>query len=173
MGYMFMPLKRYFEFSGRSRRLEFWLWALFLNIVSAAFIAWMSGAFFEVISSLAQRAASGEFQGYAGDGVSSTVTYNGETYDVPGDVLWPAVFQAIGLQLTVLCVWNLFVFIPNLAVTVRRLHDTDRSGWTILLALIPLIGPLILLVFFFIEGTRGPNRFGPDPKAPAAGQTFS
>ena len=46
---------------------------------------------------------------------------------------------------------------------VRRLHDTDRSGWWLLLGLLPLLGGLVLLIFFIIGGTRGPNRFGPDP----------
>jgi uncharacterized membrane protein YhaH (DUF805 family) len=69
--------------------------------------------------------------------------------------------------------WALFVFIPNLAVTIRRLHDQDKSGWFILLGLIPIVGPFIVLVFYFIEGTRGPNRFGPDPKGTDVGRTFA
>ena len=56
------------------------------------------------------------------------------------------------------------VVIPGIAVTVRRLHDTDRSGWWILIVLIPIIGPIVLLVFMLIDGTPGPNRFGPSPK---------
>jgi uncharacterized membrane protein YhaH (DUF805 family) len=69
--------------------------------------------------------------------------------------------------------WSLFAFIPNLAVTIRRLHDTDKSGWFILLGLIPLVGAIVLLVFYFMDGTRGPNRFGPDPKGEGHSQTFS
>ena len=61
--------------------------------------------------------------------------------------------------------YTLAVLLPSIAVTVRRLHDTDRSGWWILLGFIPIIGGNILLVFYVLEGTRGPNRFGPDPKA--------
>jgi uncharacterized membrane protein YhaH (DUF805 family) len=61
--------------------------------------------------------------------------------------------------------YTLAVLLPSIAVTVRRLHDTDRSGWWILLGFIPIIGGIILLVFYVLEGTRGPNRFGPDPKA--------
>lgn len=60
---------------------------------------------------------------------------------------------------------GLALFLPGLAVTVRRLHDTDRSGWWILLGLVPLIGIIVLIVWYCTEGTRGPNRFGPDPKA--------
>ena len=59
----------------------------------------------------------------------------------------------------------LAVFLPTLAVTVRRLHDTDRSGLWILLGLVPCIGALVLLVFMILEGTNGSNRFGPDPTA--------
>ena len=57
---------------------------------------------------------------------------------------------------------NLALFLPSLAVGVRRLHDTDRSGWWILLWLIPLIGWIIIIVFLCQRGTEGPNRFGPD-----------
>lgn len=68
----------------------------------------------------------------------------------------------IGLLSTL---YGLAVFLPTLAVNVRRLHDTDRSGWWLLLGFIPLIGGLVLLVFTLLEGTRGDNRFGADPKA--------
>ncbi|PZR53363.1 DUF805 domain-containing protein [Xylanimonas oleitrophica] len=57
----------------------------------------------------------------------------------------------------------LSLILPTLAVQVRRLHDGDRSGWWILLSLVP-VGNIVLLVFYALEGTRGPNRFGPDPK---------
>lgn len=58
------------------------------------------------------------------------------------------------------------VLLPSLAVTVRRLHDTDRSGWWILIEFVPFVGPLILLWFVATRGTVGPNRFGPDPFGP-------
>jgi uncharacterized membrane protein YhaH (DUF805 family) len=54
----------------------------------------------------------------------------------------------------------LATFLPGLAVSVRRLHDTDRSGWWLLLALIPIVGPLVLLYFMVQPGTAGPNQFG-------------
>ena len=60
-------------------------------------------------------------------------------------------------------IWSLVTFLPSLAMGIRRLHDTDRSGWWWLLSLIPLIGIIVLIVFWCSEGTRGPNRFGPDP----------
>ncbi len=62
-------------------------------------------------------------------------------------------------------IWHLGVFIPTLAVSVRRLHDTDRSGWWLLLWLIPVIGWIVLVVFYASRGTAGANRFGPDPLA--------
>lgn len=55
-------------------------------------------------------------------------------------------------------------FLPGLAVAVRRLHDTDRTGWWIFLGLVPIIGGIVLLVFVIMDGTPGPNRFGPSPK---------
>jgi len=59
--------------------------------------------------------------------------------------------------------YGLAVLVPNIAVAVRRLHDTNRSGWFILLGLIPCVG-LILIVFFIEDGTKGSNKFGSDPK---------
>jgi len=60
----------------------------------------------------------------------------------------------------------LALLIPSIAVLVRRLHDTDRSGWWALLMLIPILGTLILLVFCVLKGTDGSNRFGDDPLKP-------
>ncbi len=60
-------------------------------------------------------------------------------------------------------IWSLLHLLPGLAVAVRRLHDTDRSGWLLLVALIPLIGVIVLIVWFASRGTVGPNRFGEDP----------
>ena len=62
----------------------------------------------------------------------------------------------------VLGIGYLAIIIPSIAIGVRRLHDLDKSGWFYLLALVPLVS-LILLVWFCMKGTDGPNRFGPDP----------
>ena len=62
--------------------------------------------------------------------------------------------------------YALAVFLPGLGVSVRRLQDTGKSGWTILLGLIPLVGAIILIVYFAQEGTKGKNQFGVDPKNP-------
>lgn len=58
------------------------------------------------------------------------------------------------------------LFLPGLAVSARRLHDTNRSGWWLLIGLIPLVGLIVLLVFFVFDSTPGPNRYGPSPKNP-------
>jgi uncharacterized membrane protein YhaH (DUF805 family) len=58
---------------------------------------------------------------------------------------------------------ELVLFLPTLAVSIRRLHDLDHGGWWFLLIFIPLIGGIWLLVWFCMRGTVGPNRFGPDP----------
>ena len=60
-------------------------------------------------------------------------------------------------------VLNLILFLPNLAISVRRLHDLDKSGWWVLINLIPIIGFLIYIFWAVQKGTNGPNRFGPDP----------
>lgn len=66
-------------------------------------------------------------------------------------------------------IYQLAVLIPSLAVGARRLHDTGRSGWWQLIALIPLVGAIILIVFWASEGHRGPNQHGMNPKELAAG----
>ncbi len=58
---------------------------------------------------------------------------------------------------------SLALLLPGIAVSVRRLHDRDYSGWWVLLAFVPLVGWIILLVWFVMRGTVGDNRFGPDP----------
>ncbi len=67
-----------------------------------------------------------------------------------------------------LLIYYVAILIPSLAVGVRRLHDRDMSGWWLLLGFVPFAG-FVLLVFFVLEGTNGPNKFGPDPKNPAGG----
>lgn len=128
MHWMLMPLRRYAEFSGRSRRKEYWMFFL-LNLLIGALV----GLVFLV--------------GYYA-GMSQTEM---DTYLMP--LVWLS------------CLVSLAFVIPGLAVTVRRLHDTDRSGWMILIGLIPLVGGIILLIWYCTEGTPGPNRFGADPKA--------
>jgi uncharacterized membrane protein YhaH (DUF805 family) len=60
----------------------------------------------------------------------------------------------------------LILFFPQLSVTVRRLHDLDRSGWWWWLSFVPLVGGLVLLVWFCLKGTEGNNRSGPNPLNP-------
>jgi uncharacterized membrane protein YhaH (DUF805 family) len=62
-------------------------------------------------------------------------------------------------------VYILAVFLPGLGVSVRRLHDTNKSGWMILIALIPIIGAIWLIILYATEGDKGDNPYGPDPKA--------
>ncbi|MEM7160971.1 MAG: DUF805 domain-containing protein [Bacteroidota bacterium] len=62
--------------------------------------------------------------------------------------------------------YTLAMLIPNLAVSVRRLHDTGKTGWMILVGLIPIIGGIWLLVLYCTEGDIGANKYGPDPKNP-------
>ena len=65
-------------------------------------------------------------------------------------------------------IYTLAVLLPSIAVCIRRLHDTSRTGWWFLLILIPLIGPIVLLVFFVMDSTPGENKYGPNPKEAAA-----
>ena len=143
MEYMFMPLKRIFDFSGRSRRKEFWMWILLYIIV------WVVAMVLDVQLGLGgSSSTSSEF----GDGsVGASASFSGGILSL---------------------VWALIALIPSLSVTVRRLHDVDKSGWFILLGLIPLVG-FYLLYLYCQPGTAGPNRFGPDPKGGADAQVFT
>lgn len=129
MEYMLMPFRRYFDFAGRSRRKEYWMFALFNFIIIAIFTT--------VLLAL----------GFSIDPYGATSG---------GPVTW-VLFGILGL-------YSLFVLIPSIAVQVRRFHDQDKSGWFVLINFVPYIGGLIVLVFMLFEGTRGPNRYGPDPK---------
>ena len=137
MEWMLMPLKRYADFSGRSRRKEYWMWILFQVILFTA-VAIVGGFVF----------------GF-------------------GDPASAALGAAGGTLLILLGLLGLAFLIPNIAVTVRRFHDQDKSGWWFLLNFIPYIGGIIVLVFMCLEGTRGPNRFGPDPKDGNHGEVFA
>lgn len=61
-------------------------------------------------------------------------------------------------------VYTLAILLPALAVSVRRLHDTGRSGWWMFILLIPLAGAILFIVFMATDSQRGPNKYGPNPK---------
>ncbi|MGZ4982315.1 MAG: DUF805 domain-containing protein [Methylobacter sp.] len=61
-------------------------------------------------------------------------------------------------------IYSLAVLIPGISVAIRRLHDTDRSGWWFLIALIPIIGGIVLLIFMVLDSAPGDNQYGPNPK---------
>jgi uncharacterized membrane protein YhaH (DUF805 family) len=63
--------------------------------------------------------------------------------------------------------YGLLVLLPSLGVEVRRLHDTDRTGWWLLITLVPIIGAIVLIWFFATAGTPGPNRYGAEPSGAA------
>ncbi|MET7480832.1 DUF805 domain-containing protein [Streptomyces sp. NPDC005648] len=118
MSYAFEPLKKYAQFSGRSRRAEYWQYALFVGIAYVVLL----------VLALASK---------------SSVVYG------------------------LIVVFYLGVLVPSLAVGVRRLHDTGKSGWWLLFGVIPLVGPITLLVFTCLDSQPGPNQYGPNPKEPA------
>ncbi|QDT80584.1 DUF805 domain-containing protein [Gimesia maris] len=60
--------------------------------------------------------------------------------------------------------YSLFIFIPSIAVTVRRLHDTNRTGWWILIGLIPFFGAIILFIFMILDSDPNANAYGENPK---------
>ena len=64
----------------------------------------------------------------------------------------------------ILAIWTVGITIPSIAITFRRLHDTDKSGWWTLINLFPVIGPIIYIFLLANPSTEGENRFGPNPK---------
>ena len=117
MNWYLEVLKKYAVFTGRSRRKEYWMFALFNLLIAFGL---------------------GVVEGILGS---------------------PGVLGGF---------YSLAVFIPAIAVGIRRLHDTDRSGWWLLLILIPILGALALLVFLAQDGTPGENEFGVNPKEATA-----
>lgn len=73
----------------------------------------------------------------------------------------------------VYCLTALVLLLPSLSAMVRRLHDTNRSGWWYWIALIPLIGIILLIVWFCSRGTVGNNNYGSDPLGGELGDTFA
>ena len=155
--WMIMPLKRYADFRGRSRRSEFWWWTLFYYIVTILLVVIMfSGVPFAAFDPYSSAASDLE-----------EFTDFGATFWLGGSLA--------GL-------FFLATIIPNLAVTVRRLHDRGLSGWwyagLIILSFVPVIGALsffgfiALLVVCILPGEDGPNRWGPDPKDPSQASVF-
>jgi uncharacterized membrane protein YhaH (DUF805 family) len=134
MNQILRPLRRYFMFHGRSSRNEFWLFVLFV------FLGTMLLAIVDSIFGL------------------------GGSYD-RSVVSWPYGYSASvnehGGLLTDL--FALAMLIPSLAVAVRRLHDSDHSGWWLLIGLVPVVGWIVLFVFYVQPSKPDTNRFGPPP----------
>ncbi|MCA5894531.1 DUF805 domain-containing protein [Isoptericola sp. NEAU-Y5] len=136
---------QYATFSGRARRSEFWFWFLFQAIIGAILSIVLTVVMAGSVASATIDPVTGEISGAAlGGGLA--------VYGVAG---------LVGLALT----------LPTIAVTVRRLHDQDKSGLFWFLSLIPFVGAIILIVMCASPGTVGANQYGADPKlaqAPSA-----
>jgi uncharacterized membrane protein YhaH (DUF805 family) len=72
--------------------------------------------------------------------------------------------SVLHLRQVLTSLYSLAVLLPSLAVSIRRLHDTGRTGWWVLIGIIPIIGTIILLVFMFFDSQEGENKYGPNPK---------
>lgn len=133
---MFRPFRRYAHFRGRAQRKEYWLFNLFILLAAIGIFLLM------IIAGLATGATSAAEAGPAANHASTIII----------SITW----------LAFLLLW-LVTIIPWLAVSVRRLHDANFSeAWMALMLL--GAGQLILWIFAMVDGTKGPNRYGPDPK---------
>ena len=72
--------------------------------------------------------------------------------------------NVLGLGTLLAALYSLAVLLPSIGVGIRRLHDTGRSGWWLLISLVPLIGAIVLLVFTIQDSQPGDNQYGPNPK---------
>lgn len=137
MHWYFAVLKKYAIISGRARRKEFWLYML-VNWIVGIVLLGLFGVLFALAFPVLRSKAVG-----------------------PGDIL---------LLLTAYYfiflgdLYYMATVVPSVAVGVRRLHDTDLSGWWLLIGLVPVIGPIILIVLMARDSTPGENRFGLNPK---------
>ena len=152
MEWMLLPFKRYADFTGRSRRKEYWMFVLF-NIIVATVLAIV-------------------VFGLLGGGAAFEDADPDNPFSIYG-----ALFAGAGLLFVL---YWLVVLIPSIAVGVRRLHDRNMSGWWylgfIVLSMIPLVGfiaSIAMLVIMALPGTDGPNKYGPDPKGGADVAAFT
>lgn len=135
---------QYATFTGRARRAEYWWFSLFNFLVSLPVQIFFYAMYFAAFAPVLE-------------GVDSDGNISADAYE---DIDW-------GLFLTGLVpmvIVSLAFFLPSLAVLVRRLHDTGRSGWWCFIALVPGAG-IVLLVFAVLDGQPHDNEYGPDPKA--------
>jgi uncharacterized membrane protein YhaH (DUF805 family) len=136
MNWYLKVLKNYTNFNSRSRRTEFWMFVLFNSIflIVAAIIDNLLGTTIDTIF------------GYP-------VKLNG---GILGMQISPSGYFYL--------LYSLAVFIPGLAVTVRRLHDVGKSGWMLLIGLIPILGAIYLLILLVTDSNLAPNQYGAYPK---------
>ena len=137
--------RQYATFSGRARRSEYWWFYLFSSLVS------LPGSIIFTIAYFAALIPAMSDNSYA-DGTLRDDWYQ----DINSGLL-------IGGAVPMILV-GLALFVPGLALMVRRLHDTGRSGWWYFIAFVPL-GSYVLLVFMFFDSQPYDNIYGPDPKA--------
>lgn len=140
MRWIIMPWRRFFDFSGRSCRKEYWLFMLFQLLAYVWILLWIYSIF-------------------VGAGQAAEAGHPVLIDNIAGDLGTP-----LGLVGVVL----LGTLIPTLALEVRRFHDQDRPGALVLLNLIPAVGYVVVLVLMCLPGTKGDNRYGPDPLARAS-----
>lgn len=128
--------KQYTKYSGRSRRSEFWYFALINNIIQLILIIIMIATIEKIESS---------------------------SYSYPY-VYYYTYYKVNPIVQIVALIYSLAVLCPSFCLNIRRLHDIGKSGYYLFLAFIPIIGIIILIVFFCFDSQREQNEYGPSPK---------
>lgn len=84
-------------------------------------------------------------------------------YYIIGAIILGVIESMVGLEDILTAVYALALLLPYLGLAVRRLHDVNRSGWWLLIGLIPIVGFIVLLIFYIQKGDAGANQYGPNP----------
>lgn len=136
MKYFLYCLKHYADFSGRARRSEFWYYTLFHFLF--ALLPLFIGLILLLVSAASQD------------------------YSTPGSPSAPTILGALLSFVGIIACLGFLV--PTWAVTARRLHDTGKSGWFQLLRYVPIVGGILLLIWYCTDSEPGENQYGPNPK---------
>ena len=156
MRWMFAPFRRFFVLKGRAPRREFWAFAGFNLAVT--------------LITLGAGVAVSPGTSRVGEDGALSFSFESNLYDTALGATFSSAFL----------IYAAVAFIPSVTVTVRRLHDSGLTGWLMValafVFLVPILGllaPLAFVIAMALPGTKGRNRYGPDPRDPYEAEIFA